>query len=1132
MAQPSEVGSSLPGTDAPAGRHVDSESTSTTDPSIVAEMEAFLGLHEATTTSDTGWKAGAGSRLPADLPGYKIVEEVGRGGMGVVYRARQITANRTVALKMILSGVFAAEPERQRFQREAEAIAQLNHPNIVTVYDVGSYDGRPYFSLEFLSGGSLAQKLAGKPLGPAEAAVLIEQLVHGLAVAHAAGIIHRDLKPANVLLAADGTPKITDFGLAKVVADASPQGGSGLTHTGTVMGTPSYMAPEQATETKDVGPAADIYAVGAILYECLTGRPPFVGDSVLATLEQVRTQEPVSPRLLQPSIPRDLETICLKCLRKERDRRYASADELDDDLRRFRERRPIRARAVSNRERLARWCQREPRLAVTLAALFSILLLTGIGGAWLLSRVAEEAEKGEAEHRNRNLTEQLRQTAERSSLQQRYFRQLEQIGSRQLVHAPGWSWRNADELDELAGLDVDINERGRDLRSRVAASIARRDFRPLEPWAPAFTPAAVLPQAGPAQRKRLDVSAVAYSPDGQLFAAAQFRAKPLSSPEIALLDARSGRQKSTLTVPNEGFSLQALSLRGIDSIRFSPDSRTLAAAERNGRIHLFDLSANPPACKSWQTHAGRHMQLEFSPDSRVLFISVTDGKLGKLQRWDIGSGVPRTTATATFTGENPWHIQFLPHGREPGQKECLFAASLDQLMFLDCTTLKPTEKPFDQGSFHACASPDGRTIAVVQNQISLVDSLSGRVVRKFRLNDRDESEYGAIDHVAFSPDGSLLATVSQTSGQVRLWDVASGAHVGASPLVCDSSCLAFHPSGTSFAVSGLTGVHAFEIAQDPNWQTLATTTWPISSFALTPDESRLVVMTKGPADDKFEILPWSFGKPSNEPEARIATMRPFCPQPMAISQDMPYRFAYARDRAIEWCEQFVPLVHKQAGAIPGLAFFGFLDRDELWIAADERSRLLSLKYGAKQATEIWNNALRYATNGRSNFHSMCLGKRYALIGLRDGAVAVIDVKKRAFRYYAELCELSIRCVALDRDEAAAFAADEKGQIYRIELATGATTKTLMTHDGVVTGMAVQANGNVISVSQDQIVKFWSFAGDLLFSIPLHRPIRQMQLSASGKDLLLLLESEHGICVVHLDQLEKRFEQLKAGLASP
>src|SRR5665213_3615278 len=250
---------------------------------------------------------------------YELLDELGRGGMGVVYKARQSKLNRLVALKMILAGEYAGEKELARFRTEAEAVARLQHPNIVQIFEVGEHDGHPYFSLEFVDGGSLAQKLDGTPLPPQQAARLVETLARAMHAAHQAGVVHRDLKPANVLLTADGTPKITDFGLAKKLdADA------GQTQSGAIMGTPSYMAPEQAGgKSNEIGPAADTYAMGAILYECLTGRPPFKASTPLDTVLQVVSDEPAPPRKLQSKTPRDLETICLKCLQKAPSKRYA-----------------------------------------------------------------------------------------------------------------------------------------------------------------------------------------------------------------------------------------------------------------------------------------------------------------------------------------------------------------------------------------------------------------------------------------------------------------------------------------------------------------------------------------------------------------------------------------------------------------------------------------------------------------------------------------------------------------------------------------------------------------------------------------------------------------------------------------
>jgi serine/threonine-protein kinase len=301
--------------------------------------------------------------------GYDLLSTLGEGAMGVVYKARQRGLKRLVALKMI-SGAHANERQRTRFRGEAEAAATLQHPNIVQIYEIGDHDGRPYISLEFVTGGSLEKKIDDTPQAPRYAAEMVRTLALAMDHAHHHKIVHRDLKPANVLLTPDGTPKIADFGLAKQLDDDSVN-----TQTGTILGTPSYMAPEQAEgKTKEIGPPADIYALGAVLYDLLTGRPPFRGVSLWDTVSQVKTKEVVPPRQLQPSIPADLETICLKCLQKEALKRYATAGELAEDLQRFLDGKPIKARPVSAPERLLRWCRRNPVPAglIALAALFVI----------------------------------------------------------------------------------------------------------------------------------------------------------------------------------------------------------------------------------------------------------------------------------------------------------------------------------------------------------------------------------------------------------------------------------------------------------------------------------------------------------------------------------------------------------------------------------------------------------------------------------------------------------------------------------------------------------------------------------------------------------------------------------------
>jgi tetratricopeptide (TPR) repeat protein len=327
------------------------------------------------------WSAGVLAPTEIVIPGHDILSKLGRGGMGVVYKARHRALNRVVAVKMILNGAHAGTQERDRFRAEAEAVARLQHPNIVQVFEVGDAGGHPYCSLEFADGGSLAARLDGTPLPARDAARMIETLARAMQHAHEAGIVHRDLKPHNVLLVADVTPKITDFGLAKLLDDdgTCPVG---PTESGAILGTPSYMAPEQAEgKVREVGPSADIYALGAILYELLTGRPPFKGPSPFDTLVQVVEAEPVSPRNLQPTLPRDLETVCLKCLAKQPPRRYASAGELADDLARFLSHEPIRARRAGPLYRLGKVVQRNKGLVTGLtAAVVAVFVgLIGVG---------------------------------------------------------------------------------------------------------------------------------------------------------------------------------------------------------------------------------------------------------------------------------------------------------------------------------------------------------------------------------------------------------------------------------------------------------------------------------------------------------------------------------------------------------------------------------------------------------------------------------------------------------------------------------------------------------------------------------------------------------------------------------
>jgi WD40 repeat protein len=780
-----------------------------------------------------------GSGLPS-VPGYEIVGELGRGGMGVVYKARHLRLDRLVALKMILSGVYAGPHELARFRTEAEVIARIQHPNIVQIFDVGEAplaggDGCPFLSLELVEGGSLARKLTGRPLPAREAAGLVQSLARAIHAAHQLGIIHRDLKPGNILLTADGTPKITDFGLAKRV-DAETTG----TQSGVLMGTPEYMAPEQAAgKSKEIGPATDVYALGVILYELLTGRPPFKGQTSLDTLQQVLSDEPVPPSRLQPKVPRDLETICLKSLQKEPARRYTSAAALADDLERFQAGRPILARPVGTLERTLRWCRRNPAATGLVAALLigaSVSLYFAIqaeirAGAYLKQknranttadelRASVDREK-ETAKREREKAEQLRgllYVARMSALRQSWEEgNLTRIRSAldQHLSQPGekdlrqWEWHYQyrlchGELRTLRGPKIGVlcaafSQDGRWL----AAGTSGNSLSPatVEIWdlANGREVYKLAGHDGP-------VLSVAFTPDGR---------RLISASQLGVTNG--GGSHGTIKVWNlaSGEELNSWRTPSFDDrigVVLSPD-RTQLVLPCHGQLRVWDPRSGQElrGIDAPQGHPPNWSALAYSPDGRWLasMSGSMQGKSTGIQLWDAASG--RSVRTI---GGKASCLAFSPEGRR------LLAGSDDngghgELKLWDVPTGQElcTFPGQTSAVLNVAFSPDGWRVASIANEggAKVWDAHTGQLLRTVWHTDRNTDHQIDTGVVAFSPDGQRLATACGYEfrpGDVKVWDVGSGP---------ESRTFSAHGNPTSVAfTSGAPGLTALSGAKKWN----------------------------------------------------------------------------------------------------------------------------------------------------------------------------------------------------------------------------------------------------------------------------------------------------------------------------